>query len=84
MERSLSYAMMRGVKTTKKNAITTPSDEREWLTTPEAADRARMPVATLYVLNSRGQGPRRYRVGKRCLYRRTELDLWIESQLVST
>lgn len=41
-----------------------------------------MPMATLYKKNSDGSGPRRYKVGKRVLYRRKDVEAWLEKQLV--
>lgn len=50
----------------------------------EAADYIRMPEKTLYQHNSRGTGPRRIRVGRRVLYRKADLDAWLESHEVES
>ena len=55
-----------------------------WLTTPELAEYTGLPVPTIYAKNSRGEGPRRYRVGRGLRYRRSEVDKWMESHLVES
>jgi predicted DNA-binding transcriptional regulator AlpA len=54
----------------------------EWLTSDETADLIRQSLAQLYWLNSRGDGPPRYRTGRRILYRRSEVIAWLESRRV--
>ena len=41
-----------------------------------------MPIAQVYMLNTRGTGPRRYRIGNRVLYRRTDVDEWLKTRCV--
>lgn len=37
----------------------------------------------LYWLNHRGTGPRRYRVGRYCRYRPSDVDAWLEAHRVT-
>ncbi len=50
------------------------------MTTAEVARYLGVPVATVYAWNSRGLGPRRFRVGKYVRYRRTDVDAWLDRQ----
>nr|WP_204264375.1 helix-turn-helix domain-containing protein [Geodermatophilus normandii] len=50
------------------------------LTTREVAGYLGVPVATVYAWNSRGLGPKRFRVGKYVRYRRTDVDAWLDQQ----
>jgi predicted DNA-binding transcriptional regulator AlpA len=53
--------------------------EKEFLTVAGlAALLGDMPVQQVYMLNTRGTGPRRYRVGNRVLYRRSDVDEWLK------
>jgi excisionase family DNA binding protein len=52
------------------------------MTHDETADYIRHPPTTLYVMNSEGTGPPRYKVGRRVLYRRSEVDEWIKARRV--
>lgn len=54
----------------------------EFLNSQQVATWLQMPMATLYKKNSDGSGPRRYKVGKRVLYRRKDVEAWLEKQLV--
>jgi len=49
----------------------------------EAADYLRLPVATLSAWAYRHTGPEFYKVGRRAMYRRTDLDAWLDRQRVS-
>ena len=53
--------------------------EPELLTITEVADLLRAPVATLRYWRHLGTGPRSFRLGRRVLYRRDDLDLWIDA-----
>ncbi len=53
----------------------------ELLTITEAADLLRAPVATLRYWRHLGTGPRSFRLGRRVLYRRDDLQAWVEEQL---
>jgi excisionase family DNA binding protein len=55
----------------------TPSD---LLTLPEAAELLRAPVATLRYWRHLGSGPRSFRLGRRVLYRRDDLQAWVDAQ----
>jgi excisionase family DNA binding protein len=48
----------------------------------EAADYLRMPSRTLYQRNWRGDGLRRIRTGRLVVYRRSDLDAWLEQHVV--
>lgn len=43
-----------------------------------------VPVATVYGWNSRGIGPKRYRVGRHVRYRQADVDAWIDRQAVDS
>ncbi|SFU02128.1 DNA binding domain-containing protein, excisionase family [Geodermatophilus amargosae] len=64
----------------------TPSRQRatepvpELLTITEAAELLRAPVATLRYWRHLGTGPRSFRLGRRVLYRRDDLNAWIGAQ----
>ena len=44
---------------------------------PEAAALARMSVSTLRWLRHRGEGPTGFRLGRRVVFRRAEVEQWI-------
>lgn len=44
----------------------------------EVADYFGVPLATLYRWNSRGDGPRRIKVGRHVRYRREDVAAWVE------
>ncbi len=52
----------------------------ELLTITEAADLLRAPVATLRYWRHLGTGPASFRLGRRVLYRRGDLNAWIDAQ----
>jgi excisionase family DNA binding protein len=52
----------------------------ELLTIAEAAQLLRAPVATLRYWRHLGTGPRSFRLGRRVLYRRDDLETWIDAQ----
>jgi excisionase family DNA binding protein len=54
----------------------------ELLTSAETAELLRVPVRTLYVWRGAGNGPRAYRVGKHVLYRRRDVEAWLEERCV--
>ena len=49
----------------------------QWLTLPEVADILRVSPRTLYAWREEGGGPPGYRVGRRLLFRRPEVDAWV-------
>jgi excisionase family DNA binding protein len=50
------------------------------MTVQDVAAYLGVPVATVYQWNSRGQGPKRYRLGKHVRYRRADVDAWVDRQ----
>jgi len=52
----------------------------ELLTITEAADLVRSPIATLRYWRHLGAGPCSFRLGRRVLYRRADIDDWIATQ----
>lgn len=50
------------------------------LTTNEVAARLRTPSETLRYWRAIGKGPRGFRVGRRVLYRASDVDAWEEEQ----
>jgi hypothetical protein len=56
---------------------------KTYLTAPQAAEYSGVPQATLATLRSRGGGPRFIKRpgGKRILYRKVDLDAWLEAGL---
>jgi excisionase family DNA binding protein len=56
------------------------SDHNEFLTTAEAAEILRTPIATLYQWRHRSEGPPAHKIGKRLLYKRVDLLEWICGQ----
>ncbi len=76
---------------TNFNPASNPADENadhvageDWdqklLTITEAAALLRTPVATLRYWRWQGSGPRSFRLGRRVLYRRSDLTTWINAQ----
>ena len=58
------------------------SPEAELLTITEAAEFLRAPVATLRYWRHLGTGPRSFRLGRRVLYRYSDVQMWVEEQMV--
>lgn len=54
------------------------------MTVDSVATYLRVPVATVYAWNSRGLGPKRYRLGKHVRYRRADVDTWVDAQVAPT
>lgn len=50
------------------------------LTITEAAHLLRTPVATLRYWRHVGTGPRSFKLGRRVVYRRADLEAWISAQ----
>ena len=50
------------------------------MTVNAVAEYLGIPKATVYAMNSRGLGPKRYRVGKYVRYRRADVDAWIDQR----
>ena len=53
------------------------ADTSDLLTTAEVARLTRSPLSTVRYWRHCGQGPRSFRLGKRVVYRRTEVLAWI-------
>lgn len=62
-------------------AIATP---REWLNPEDAAAYLDLSVTWLAKLRMANTGPAYHLVGRRCLYRRTDLDAWVAEHRVKT
>ena len=58
----------------------TTSSPSDLLTMTEAAESLRAPVATLRYWRHLGTGPHSFRLGRGVLYRRYDLDGWIDAQ----
>ncbi|MDP9093688.1 MAG: helix-turn-helix domain-containing protein [Actinomycetota bacterium] len=56
------------------------NDDHELLTITEAAAVTRAPLATLRYWRHLGTGPRSFRLGRRVVYRRSDLQDWITAQ----
>ncbi len=49
----------------------------ELMTIEEVAEATRLPVNTLYHYRATGQGPQSAKLGRRVVYRRSDVDAWI-------
>ena len=58
----------------------TADPHTDLLTIAEAAALLRAPVATLRYWRHLGTGPRSFRLGRRVLYRRDDLNDWIDAR----
>jgi hypothetical protein len=56
--------------------------EDEYLTNEMRAEEEHRTVASIHQENHRGDGPPAYKIGKRVLYRRSEVEAWRRSRLV--
>jgi predicted DNA-binding transcriptional regulator AlpA len=61
----------------KPNEEEIPMAGTDLLTIAEAAEVVRVPVATLRYWRYLGAGPRSFRVGRRVVYRRGEIEAWL-------
>ena len=55
----------------------TANQQPDLLTITEAAELLRAPVATLRYWRHLGEGPAGFRLGRRVVYRREDVDRWI-------
>jgi excisionase family DNA binding protein len=55
--------------------------DHEYLTVVEVADLLRTPVSTLYNWRLTGDGPPAARVGRRLLYKRTDVHAWVDGRV---
>ena len=58
------------------------NERTDWLTRREAAEEIRCPVSTLARWAWLGIGPSYVRAGRRALYRRSDLEAWLEEHRV--
>lgn len=58
------------------------ADNDGLMTVDELAAYLRKPVNTIYQWNRRGDGPRYMKVGRAALYRRSDVDQWLEAKYV--
>ncbi|MFS3127483.1 helix-turn-helix domain-containing protein [Nocardioides sp. Bht2] len=50
------------------------------MTTAEVSELIRTPAETVRYWRHIGKGPRSFKVGRRVLYRRSDVDSWLEAQ----
>ena len=55
----------------------------EYLTTQELADLVRAPAETCRFWRHAGRGPRSVKIGRRVLYKRADVEAWLEEQYAS-
>jgi excisionase family DNA binding protein len=67
-------------QSTHRAAGVAEMDEDQWLTTPEVATLLRVSVRTVHDWRQSRIGPPAYRVGRRLLWKRHEVDLWVRAQ----
>ncbi len=79
----MSGAVTKPVNDIKRGDIMDDRDH-ELLTIGEAADVVRCPIATLRYWRHLGIGPCSFRVGRRVLYRRGDIETWIAAQREAT
>ncbi|HLM07499.1 MAG TPA: helix-turn-helix domain-containing protein [Blastococcus sp.] len=51
------------------------------LTIQEVSGRTRLPVPTLRYFRTRNEGPPSFRLGRRVLYRESDVEAWIDAQM---
>jgi len=52
----------------------------EWLTLREFAEEIRIPEATIRYWRWQGRGPKSTKLGRRVVYRRSDVDAWLAAQ----
>ncbi|MFC9768337.1 helix-turn-helix transcriptional regulator [Rhodococcus jostii] len=57
---------------------------KEYLTTKEVEQETGIPAGTLRYYRSAGMGPASFRMGRRVVYRRGEVEKWIAAQEAAT
>jgi predicted DNA-binding transcriptional regulator AlpA len=65
---------------TEDRVVQSASTEDELLTTADVAAMTRAPASTVRYWRYLGTGPRGFRIGRRVLYRRTEVMRWLAEQ----
>ncbi len=58
--------------------------EREVITEKKLAQMLRVHPVTLWRMRRDGTGPKHFRVGRRILYRKGDIETWVEQQMVQT
>lgn len=53
------------------------------MTVPEVAEMTRLPEATIRWFRHAGKGPRSAKLGRRVVYRESEVVAWIEAQFAT-
>ncbi|MBH5141436.1 helix-turn-helix transcriptional regulator [Rhodococcus erythropolis] len=64
-----------------------PSEDEspsEYLTTAQLSGAYTIPVATLRYWRHKGDGPPSFRLGRRVVYRRADVDEWLRAQEAAT
>ena len=60
-------------------------DKSDELIGPEAlAEYLGIPLLSIYIMNSKGTGPRRIKIGKHVRYRRTDVDAWLNGKAIES
>lgn len=52
----------------------------ETMTLAEVAEEKRISPATLRYWRHRGEGPKSFKLGRRVMYKRTDVDSWVQAQ----
>lgn len=65
-------------------ASTTGAVQSEFMTVRELSEEAHIPTETLRYWRANDSGPASFKVGKRVLYRRSEVDAWFAEQEAAT
>lgn len=56
----------------------------EWMTVDDVVAEFKLPSAnTVYQWKHKGSGPKCYRIGRRLMFRRSEVEAWAISRLVA-
>jgi excisionase family DNA binding protein len=58
-------------------------DRDEWMTTEEVARHLHVSTRTVHDWRQTRNGPPAYRVGRRLLWRRAEVDAWVRDQVAA-
>lgn len=54
------------------------------LTVEEVADELRVPAGTFRSWRAQGRGPRSFKIGRRVVYRRADIEAWLVKQEQAT
>ncbi|SHF88772.1 helix-turn-helix transcriptional regulator [Geodermatophilus nigrescens] len=61
-------------------SVDTPGSAGDLMTLAETAAYLRTPVATLRYWRHRGEGPAGFRLGRRVVFRRADVDQWLDAR----